>query len=61
MQCLGIKLRDTSVMNGDFEGLIFFMALDNSKIICGETAITLLSNKNVLALATVKCITGIGI
>lgn len=49
------------MVDSGFEGLIFFMVLDNSKIICGETAITLFSNKNVLTLASVKCITGIGV
>lgn len=50
-----------SVVEGGFEGLIFFIALDNPQKINGETAITLFSNKNVLTLASVRCITGIGV
>lgn len=61
LQHLGLKPRDISVVDGGFEGLIFFMALDNPKKICGETAITLFSNENVLTLASVKSITGIGV
>lgn len=59
-QCLGLKPRDISVVDGGFEGLMFFMALDNPKKTCGETE-TLFSNKNVLTLESVKSITGIGI